>query len=135
MTLPINVETVVLCDDIRQEANGKFLLIGVYGGNVVIPSFPANLNLAVWMFGYTEKSGKIELRLRIVGPQEAILQEGMLEVEVKDFAHGTIMAVSGLPIQMQREGKMRVELASRGDQEWTVIKTISLMLAPRPPPS
>lgn len=30
----------VFCDDIRQEVNGKLSLIGVYGGNMLVPAFP-----------------------------------------------------------------------------------------------
>jgi len=135
MALPIDVETVVLCDDIRQEANGKFLLIGVYGGNIVVPSFPANLNLAVWILGHAATSGKVQVRLRVVGPQETVLQEGTFDVEIKDVLHGTIMAISGLPLQFQREGKMRVELASAGEADWTPIKTLGVILPSRTSPA
>jgi len=31
---------VFFCDDVRQEVNGKFVLIGVYSGEVVVNKFP-----------------------------------------------------------------------------------------------
>ena len=130
--LPLKVETVVLCDDIRQEANGKYLLVGVYGANVVVKGFPADLRLSVWILGLARKPGKAEMRLRIIGPQEATLVEGAIEVEVKETA--TIIALPGLPLQVQREGKMSIEIASADKEDWTPVKTVDLLLAPRTSP-
>ncbi|WP_440480727.1 DUF6941 family protein [Pseudomonas qingdaonensis] len=31
------------CDDIRQEVGGKFTLVGVYAGQVLVPEIPCNL--------------------------------------------------------------------------------------------
>lgn len=37
-----HIETL-FCDDIREEASGKLLLIGVYSDNMLVKRFPANL--------------------------------------------------------------------------------------------
>src|SRR5512139_3475912 len=104
--LPLEVETVVLCDDIRQEANGKYLLVGVYGSNIVVRRFPVNIRLAVWLLVHPKELGTFEGRIRVVGPQEAILADGRLAFEIK-ATNGTIMAIPGLPLQLQREGQIR----------------------------
>ena len=36
--------STIFCDDIRHEVNGKMSLIGVYGGDLSVPSFPFTLN-------------------------------------------------------------------------------------------
>jgi hypothetical protein len=41
--------SVVICDDIRQETNGKQILIGVYGSAVLVPSMPFSIPLSVWI--------------------------------------------------------------------------------------
>jgi hypothetical protein len=33
----------IVCDDVRREDNGKLMLVGVYGGTIVVPQFPAVL--------------------------------------------------------------------------------------------
>jgi len=132
--VPFDVETVVLCDDIRQEGNGKYLLIGVYGGNVVLRGFPTDLQLSLWILARPRKLGKTQAKIRVVGPQDTILAEGGLEVDVKDTAGALIMALPGLPMQVQREGKMRIELASPTDDDWASIKTVDLVLAPTASP-
>jgi hypothetical protein len=40
---------VILCEDIRHEVGNKRTLVGVFGGDVIVPHFPANLRLAVYM--------------------------------------------------------------------------------------
>lgn len=35
--------STVFCDDIRYEIGGKFSLIGVYNGNLIVPAFPVKL--------------------------------------------------------------------------------------------
>jgi hypothetical protein len=32
--------TAIFCDDVRQELNGKYILIGAYAGVMTVPSFP-----------------------------------------------------------------------------------------------
>lgn len=34
---------VVYCDDVRQEVGNKFSIMGVYGSDLLLPSFPAQL--------------------------------------------------------------------------------------------
>lgn len=48
---PISIiaQNVVFCDDIRREINGKDILIGVYGSDMVIPSFPSFVGLALFI--------------------------------------------------------------------------------------
>lgn len=37
------VKSVLVCDDIRKEVNGKDILIGVYADSIIFPNFPARL--------------------------------------------------------------------------------------------
>jgi hypothetical protein len=41
--LAIQVRATLVCDDFRVERDGKLILIGIYGGAVVVPSLPAQL--------------------------------------------------------------------------------------------
>ena len=43
------IKTVIFCDDIRKEITNKDILIGVYAGDIVVPSFPTPLALALWI--------------------------------------------------------------------------------------
>jgi hypothetical protein len=129
--VPFDVEAVVLCDDIRQEANGKYLLIGVYGSNIVVRGFPTDLRLAIWILAHPKALGRVRARIRVRGPQGSTLVEGGMEIDVRDKETAAIMAIPGLPLQIQGAGRMRLEWAANDDDDWTEIKSISVMQDPR----
>lgn len=39
--MTMRVISALLCDDVRQEKNGKYILIGAYTGEILYPRFPA----------------------------------------------------------------------------------------------
>lgn len=57
---------VVPCDDIRQEMNGKFILIGVYSEAFIPERLPAPVRLVLALFVDVDQAGAhtIELELR-----------------------------------------------------------------------
>jgi hypothetical protein len=75
-----SVIDVLVCDDIRTEDNGKPMLIGVYSGDILVPDFPANLVLALFI-GIRLPVGEtaIEVKLSVgnrVGPEIEFTVEG-----------------------------------------------------------
>lgn len=41
----MKIDSAFICDDVRQEANGKLIFIGAYSQDILLQSFPAALNL------------------------------------------------------------------------------------------
>lgn len=39
----------IICDDVREENNGKSIIIGIYTGDILVKKFPCVLNLSVWL--------------------------------------------------------------------------------------
>ena len=39
---------VILCDEIRQEMSGKYLILGAYPSGITVQSMPANLGLSLY---------------------------------------------------------------------------------------
>jgi hypothetical protein len=48
----------IFCDDLRREANGKALYIGVYAGSIIVPFIPIGLTSLVAMVIYRERIGE-----------------------------------------------------------------------------
>ena len=44
---PKKIEYAIVCDDVRREDNGKFIIIGAYGSDIQVSSIPANLRLSL----------------------------------------------------------------------------------------
>lgn len=65
MPTKLNVRAAVLCDDVRIESNGKAILIGVYAGNVAVPTTPFLVPFYVWINFSPEGLGEIAVNFRI----------------------------------------------------------------------
>lgn len=50
MTTDLSSPLAILCDEIRREDNGKLLLLGVYTGDLIVPTFPHPMLLTYVVF-------------------------------------------------------------------------------------
>jgi Family of unknown function (DUF6941) len=44
----LHFNCIVVCDEIRTENTGKDILIGVFSGEILVPSFPTIIGVAFW---------------------------------------------------------------------------------------
>ena len=71
-----DLQSSMLCDDVRQERNGKFMLIGIYDV-LGVPSFPAVFQRICVANRWCCGEGEFRQRSRIVKPDgTSILVEG-----------------------------------------------------------
>ena len=72
--------TAIYCDDIRNEVAGKFSLMGVYGHELIFPSFPAVLNKlhvhTVLSFPYGEQP-KTSIKVIVLNRDETLTEFGL----------------------------------------------------------
>lgn len=112
----------VVCDDIRQEQNGKYILIGVYDSiNAILP---AVLNLAFWIQLDAVKAGSFNFDVKISGPHgieylNARAEAGIGQAGISSFALGPF------PINVQLEGDIKLDVKFDG-AEWTTVKSIKV---------
>lgn len=65
----IKFKSLILCEEIRREDNGKLLFIGVYQDNILAYQFPSNLKLSFWISAETyqaENPIEIDISLKSV---------------------------------------------------------------------
>jgi hypothetical protein len=123
---PIEFETVVVCDSIRQENTGKHILIGVYGINIRVVDFPANMRLSWFMIVVPKTVGSSEAEFRIVGPHDVTLVQGELGVNVKELNKPAILRMDNMSIQLQAEGDLNFQIKFK-ESDWRTIKKISVL--------
>lgn len=58
------VKSVIICDDVRIEDNGKAILIGVYSGTITLRKMPTAMRLAFWLLGEVEGEGKLDFAVK-----------------------------------------------------------------------
>lgn len=127
--LPFKITAVVACDDIRQEINNKAILIGVYSGSIVVPSFPADIGVAWWIQLNADKMGKYEVEVRVLKDGNSTLLRGILALDVHTPGWSTI-ALPRAPLQLQGPGHLELEIKLKDDQKWMSISEIDVMEGP-----
>ncbi len=77
--MPIRERYTLVCDEVRQEVTGKFLIIGVYTGGIVVPQIPFMLpSLTFFSSLESDRPGVWNVRLRIQHLETGrILAQGM----------------------------------------------------------
>jgi hypothetical protein len=91
----LKIETGVMCDDVRREASGKLIAIGLYATNLKLAAFPATLVLFCLIVGNAESAGPLETEFRA-------LLDGIVVVEGKGTAHIEFPGRLLLPIPNSR---------------------------------
>src|SRR4051812_32332837 len=70
----LRIRNAVLCEDVRQEKSNKFILIGVFPGDILVEDVPASVPLDVYIDAIAlEPIGSIFLKLSGPGEGSAII--------------------------------------------------------------
>ena len=124
------LEMAVFCEDIREEKSGKFTLVGVFGGDIIVPSFPATVRAAFFLAVRSNLEGDRILRVRLMlnGVQ---LGEATSAVKfVPNAMVGQIIIPPGL-FNAADPGAISVEMSDDGTN-WTDVITKKLMAGTLP---
>jgi len=134
----LTIDSVLVCDDVRMENNGKAIIIGVYTGTINPLRFPATLRFALWMIGRVEGRGefRLEARIRFV-PDNAEAEPKtvtvVVEGEVAEHAQNQdvqLGVTTDPPIELTGPGRLIVD-ARIGDDEFKDLLTKAVLLAPK----
>ena len=112
----ISVETVVICDDIRREDNGKVILIGVYNNVIILERYPAVIQPKFWLQCKASADGNVPLKMRIIANKKQKLYEAKADIDVERgqfgfFAFGLhsppikLASPCSLTLKFQQPGK------------------------------
>ena len=92
-----DLQCSLLCEDVRREANGKFIIIGVVNF-IFVPQLPLQARLCVFN-QWTAGVGQFRENVRIIAPDQSVLSQGEVKFELKDPAqHGSNLNLFGLRI-------------------------------------
>jgi hypothetical protein len=82
-----DLQCSLLCEDVRQEASGNFILIGILG-YIQVPQLPVTaLKLCVFN-RWTAGVGSFTENVRLIAPdQTTVLRQSQVKFAVKDAAH------------------------------------------------
>jgi hypothetical protein len=124
------VEAVVICDDVRKEVTSKDILIGAYGGGILVSSLPATIPIAVWIELTPESAGRLDVDLRLVLPGTP--GEFALRI-IGDIPRGgepTSINSPQIMCPVGAVGDIEVSVRSPEEAEWHIVKRKSVTLGP-----
>ena len=104
-----DLQSCVLCEDVRCEFNGMNTLVGVL--NVIpTPQLPVNyMRLCIWT-RWCSGTGKFRQKSRIVGADEHVVAQAEVDFELKELeGHATNVHYFG-GVQFQQWGLHHVEI-------------------------
>ena len=68
------IEYAIVCDDVRREDNGKFIIIGAYGSDIRVSSTPANLRLSLLVAARSETEHRTPVSVRVTQDGKRIFE-------------------------------------------------------------
>jgi hypothetical protein len=132
------IDSVLLCDDIRGEVNGKAILIGVYCGDIIVPKAPASLGLSLWLQGRAvEGTSKVRISLESVSNSTAVVTDAGSLPNESTLApdESFLFALTRLMVQIAGPGHLSVRM-KYGDRDWVELfrKKVLVSTSSEPPP-
>jgi hypothetical protein len=128
-----DLQASLLCDDVRQERNGKFILIGIFDA-LTVPAFPSVFGRVCIVNRWCCGDGEFGQRSRIAKPDGSVLVEGK-EVRMR-LPDGVATATSVeyfMNVKFESEGIYWVEILLENDLKLRYPLRASLASPPRPP--
>ncbi len=126
------IKTIVFCEEVRQEANGKHIVIGAVGGDLKVMGFPGRVPIALYLEIELPEIGHHSFDFRLTYAGEESLQLS-LQIDKHDSPNPIASIFTPrLDLLTKQPGDLVVEM-SGGDGEWTEILRRSFQLGDSPP--
>ena len=132
------IETALVCDDVRREQSGKDILIGVYTGGIGVPALPSQPLFAFWLALRAREPGEFLLSLQIIVSKTARAKMSMnLELPPNaetSFLHDPF-AVFVPPVPLLIEAPGDLELQARWGERGkfrTLLRKPIVLIPPTP---
>lgn len=111
-----DLQSSLMCDDVRQERNGKFILIGLFD-IMTVPSLPAILNRICIVNRWCCGKGQFKQRSRILKPDgNTVLVEGKdVQVILPDEEAIATSVEFFINVKLEHQGTHWIEILIEGD--------------------
>ncbi len=111
-----DLQSSLLCDDVRQERNGKFILIGLFDG-LGLPKFPAGFQKLCLVNRWCCGQGEFIQESRIIGTDGVTVVSQGKQVAIRlpnNMATATSVEIF-LNVKLENPGTYWVEVMLNGD--------------------
>jgi hypothetical protein len=126
-----DLQCSLLCEDIRQEANGNFILLGVLNA-IVVPQVPITAGRMMFFQRWSAGVGRFKETLRLVAPdQSTVLAKRELNFELQHPSGHAINVALLANVPFQTPGVYYAEVLV--DDVMKIRYPVNVVLLPPPP--
>jgi hypothetical protein len=133
------IGAALICDDIRKEVTNKDILIGVYGGAIILSEVPAAVLMCVWLEVLPLRTGAMTVHLRLAPPGDAVPGFQMRVVlDIQDMNSPVTISTPQLTVPLSGPGLIDISIRESEDDEWRSVKTKAVtvgLYTPASPPN
>lgn len=123
-----DLQCSLLCEDVRQEANGNFIIIGVINF-IRVPQLPITAYKLCLFNRWVAGFGQFIETVRLIGPdQTTVLRKSEMKFALQDVIHNATTATVWSPIKFDAPGAYYVEILV--DDVMKLRFPIAILLAP-----
>ncbi len=117
---------MLICDDVREELNGKFTLIGTYPDGISVSATPAQLSISLWITIRVSEKGTFPLHIKLNGPKEndELKISGLLKID-EVTGKPIIPLTFNIPINITGAGHIIISY-SQDASDWKVLRTFPI---------
>jgi uncharacterized protein DUF6941 len=121
-SLQVEVVAALICDDVRKEIGGKETVVGIYIGNIIVPDFPANLLLCLWLLIKLKGSGTLKMKFRVVGTDDNHYVSFDGQADIGPGRNTGALPLPRFPVSLGKEALLRFEWQLNGS-DWQTLAT------------
>jgi hypothetical protein len=106
-----DLQCSILCEDVRQETSGNFILIGVVN-YIRVPQLPVTAIKLCLFNRWTAGFGQFHESVRLVAPdQTTVLCKSEMKFALQDVVHNTTTVTVWSPIKFEAAGAYYIEVS------------------------
>jgi hypothetical protein len=128
MAAEFTITAVVVCDEIRKEITGKDILIGTYGGSILVPTIPVNLPISIWVEFVPHVAGRLSMEVRMRLPGNPVFPSMGVIMDIARAEETTSFSSPQAACYVAQPGDIRIEIRSSSTEEWQLAKVKHIAL-------
>ena len=121
------IKNAIICDDIRKEDSGKYILIGVYGENITVSRFPFSSTFAFWISVMTHREGEILCQWKMTHDKLGDLSITDGKITIKKIEAESPIPLRQVPVQVHEAGVLSLKVRE-SEGRWRTVKSIPIRL-------
>ena len=136
MDLSPDLQSCVLCDDVRREQNGKFILIGLFD-SLGVPQLPVTYPRLCLTTRWCSGQGEFVQSSRILHPdrQTPLVEGKQIPVRLKDDMHTATNVEFFFNVKFETAGVSWVEVMLDDHLRLSYPLRVGQIRSPEPPPA